>query len=183
MVSSMVKLDSLSNEQRQMDIEAFRERQESLILRGKVIVIAIAIFIIVNGLVNLSTTFRLWAILVFLVEICLAVALIKGVPWVRYYLVAAMILGVVVIFSALGAIPMERGSYNLAQHSVSVTLTPSGEVTQTMLEAQPAQQPAEGFTFIYWVLTALVLIYLVMINLLIFSKSVKEYLYAVRYRS
>ncbi|MCL2500110.1 MAG: hypothetical protein FWE90_07195 [Defluviitaleaceae bacterium] len=178
----MMRLDDLTDAQRMTETEAFRERQELRIIRGKIIVIVIALFIIAGAFINLISNFTLWQSVATVVTVCLAVALLKGVPWVRYFIIVSMLLGAFAVLNMLDSVPMTGNPVNYGPQISADFNTHTGETVYTVIETPNTPlYPAEGFAFFYWMLSALLLCYLICAALLIFNKSVKEYLYAVKY--
>jgi len=180
----VTKLDNLTDEQKQHEIHAFRERQRIMISRGKVIVIAIAIFSMLGAVYNVVTNYNVGVIIGAVFSICCSVALIKGVPWVRYFFIVSFILSAFIVFLALDMVSPPRSFSEISGQTVAAIFdSATGETTFTVVnETTFPREELEGVTAIYVWLSVLLAVYIICANILMFSKSVKEYLYAERYQ-
>lgn len=178
----MVKLDHLSDAQRASEVEIFREKQELRMIRGRIMLIVIALFVVAGAVINLITNFTLWQLANSVITVCLAVALLKGVAWVRYFIIVTMLLGAFAVLNALASVPMSGNPVNYGPSISADFNAQTGETVYIVTETPNTPlYPAEGFVFMYWMLSALLLCYLICAALLIFNKNVKEYLYAAKY--
>lgn len=120
-------------------MSGFFEKKKQRATRGKVMIIAIALFVAASTLLNISVDLTL---VLSVLNIVCAVALIKGVEWARYYLAAV-------------------GAFTTALSIVGLF----------------SSRPTGGALVFVLVLLAG---HIACIVLLLFSRSVKEYMYDVK---
>ena len=184
----MTNLDNLTEEQKQQEIQDFHDKQHVMISRGKWIVIAICAFSVLGSISDVFSphTNTVSMLVGVIVNISLVVALLNGRTWARYGFIVLFIFGAIVSMIALDAVsPSRHFSEGRSQTAgVSATLdSVTGEIFVTDALFAPPEIPREieGVTAIQIQLWVLLVVYIASAIVLIFSKSVKEYMYAARH--
>jgi hypothetical protein len=154
---------------RGLEREALETKQKLMLVRGKIIVAAIAVFIGICSVVNIFVSladFNGAALLGSLVNIFCVIALIKRAAWARYFFIAVLIFSSIVTFVWLGRI-----SPNLSYSDVQVKYDSATGQFYGIPQIPLFQD--EPVTPRYIILSVLLAVYLVCAALLAFSKSVK----------
>ena len=191
----ILSIDNLTDEQRQHEIDAFYKRRQKMIFHGKIIAIFIAVYVIIGAIANMAVDFGIWTFFGAVFNVSCAVAFVKGVTWVRYFFIAAFALNVLVTFSILADVSLEREVVGAPAPGATVVAVYNAEGTIIIIEDYNTEIIFETYntymplvtelnSFI-WVeiITLLVMLVLniICIVVLIINKNVKEYMYAVKH--
>lgn len=180
----MSRAEILVEEQRQQEIEDAHLEQEIMFLRGKIIVISVAVFVAIVGVINVFFSINVWNAFGAVLSIFAAIALVKGVAWVRYLLVGLFILSAFITFLVLGALAPGRSlpqgdSAGAFGGSTTVIFRETDEVRTIAHSSTDWARVVQPVSPTYVINSILFPIYIIFAGLLTFSKSVKKYMYEV----
>ncbi|MCL2224607.1 MAG: hypothetical protein FWB96_06545 [Defluviitaleaceae bacterium] len=177
----MTNLDNLTDEQKQAEIQAAQERNEKMLLRGKCIVITVAVLVILGAAYNVAGGLSFPTVVGAVVNIGCAVALLNGHAFARWFFIVVFVLGALFSLFTITLVEMSR----IPRPTQTVTeefREEFGMYVPVIHTHQPEPpQDLESVTVLYLTLAGLSVLYIVGAVVLFKSESVKEYMYSVRY--
>jgi hypothetical protein len=174
--------DDISQARQQAVLAAFLEKQQRMIFRGKILLITVTVFAMYCAISNIRTSLGLFSIPVGIFYIVCIVALFKGIAWVRYLFVLALILGAVFTFVALGAVTPNRTAQEMptAQTGAEFDFAAEGVNTTYSTSAMLTDSEQQPFSEIEILFSYNLFGYIYSVFVLLYSKSLKEYVRSVR---